>query len=50
MIALQSLSSSDLIRRSIAFRKIRFFQMDARVIYAKTRFALLPAHDGVAES
>jgi len=43
MTALQkkSLSSPDLIRRSIAFRKIRFFQMDARV---------KPAHDGVAES
>jgi len=56
MIALQkkSLSSPDLTRRrgrsrfgvakarrSIVFRKIRFFQMDARV---------KPAHDGVAES
>jgi hypothetical protein len=52
MIALRekSLSSPDLIRRSTAFRKVRFFQMDARVIYAKTRFAPLPAHDGVAES
>jgi hypothetical protein len=46
----KSLSSPDLIRRSIAFRKIRFFQMDARGIRAKTRVALLPAHDGVAES
>jgi hypothetical protein len=43
MIALQKkpLSSPDLIRRSIAFRKLRFFQMDARV---------RPAHDGVGAS
>jgi len=32
-----SSSSPDLIRRSIALRKIHFFQMDARVE---------PAHDG----
>jgi hypothetical protein len=38
------------VRRSIALHKIRFSLMDARVIHAKTRFALLPAHDGVCAS
>jgi hypothetical protein len=46
----KSLSSPDLIRRSIALRKIRFSLMDARVIGSKTRFALSPAHDGVCAS
>jgi hypothetical protein len=37
----KSLSSPDLIRRSIAFCEIRFSLMDARV---------KPAHDGVGAS